>query len=720
MPMLTPVSEHELLLFWLQLVVLLAAARGLGHVARVLGQPRVVGELAAGVLLGPTVLGRLLPDLSAALFPGDRVQSALLLGVAWLGIALLLVVTGFETDLPLLRRLGRPLVGLSLGSLLVPLAVGLAVGWVMPATLRGPAADRLTFAVFVAIALSVTALPVVAKILTDMGLMRRSFAQLTVAAGTVNDIVGWMLLGVAVGLISEGGADARALGVRAAAVVLFVVLALTVGQRLADLLLRRARESGGYAGALTSTLLVTFGLGAITQAMGVEAVLGALIAGVVLGRSRYQRPDVRRTVEVLSTAVFAPVFFATAGLYVDLAALLEPTTAFWTVVVLGAATVSKLGGSVVGGRLAGMRPVESLAAGLGLNVRGAMGIVLAAVGLALGALNAASYAIIVVLAVLTSMAAPPTLRAVLRRLRAAPEEDARLAREELLAGSVLAGATTALLPTRGGLNSAVAARVLDGLLPPEAGVGVLSVRAPRAEAADLEDVRRTLGARRHEVRHVEDTDPAGRILREARLGVGVVTLGINDDYRGSHRLSEPIQRVIAACPVPLLLVRRGERVRDAADLDGRALRRVLVGVTGTVAGRAAEEVAFGLANRLDGRVRAVHVLQRSGERDGSATGAAVGAGEEPDGPGARQLARVRTAATAFGVRDLTVAVAEGPAAADELGRAAEAWQADVVVVGTVLRAVDDRPFLGHGTEWLLENARQTVVVVALPAVGANE
>ncbi|MGA1077772.1 MAG: universal stress protein [Nitriliruptoraceae bacterium] len=251
-------------------------------------------------------------------------------------------------------------------------------------------------------------------------------------------------------------------------------------------------------------------------------------------------------------------------------------------------------------------------------------------------------------------------------------------------------------------------------------MGVLSGRAPGADPADLDDVRRTLGARRHEVRHVEDTDPAGRILREARLGVGVVTLGINDDYRGSHRLSEPIQRVIADSPVPLLLVRRGERVRDAADLDGRALRRIVVGVTGTVAGRAAEEVACGLANRRDGRVRAVHVLQRSAERGAPEGGAGVDRGEDADGPGARQLARVRGVATAFGVRDLTTAVVEGPVAADELGRAAEAWQADVVVVGTVLRAVEGRPFLGHGTEWLLENAPQTVVVVALPVRGADE
>ena len=706
MTMLVPVTEHELLVFWLQLVVLLATARGLGHVARSLGQPRVVGELTAGVLLGPTVLGRLAPDVAVWLFPGDRVQSALLLGVAWLGIALLLVVTGFETDLPLLRRLGRPLVGLSLGSLLLPLGAGLALGWALPASLRGAAADRTTFAAFIAVALSISALPVIAKILTDMGLQRRNFAQLTLAAGTVNDVIGWVLLGVVVGVAQTGRADVASVGLRTASVLAFVVLALTVGQRAADQLLRRARAGGGYGGALTSTLLIAFGLGAITQAMGVEAVLGALVAGIVLGRSRYQRPDVRRTVEVLSTTVFAPIFFATAGLQVDLAVVLEPSTLGWAAVVLVVASLAKLVGSFVGGRIAGLSPREGLAAGIGLNARGAMEIVLATIGLSLGVLNEASYGIVVLLAILTSVAAPPGIRAVLRRLELSPEEGDRLEREQRRAGSVIAGAETALLPTRGGLNSSVAARVLDSLLAPEAGIAVLSVREARTPQPELADVLRTLGERARSVRHVEDTDPADRILREARLGVGVVALGMNEDYRGSHRLSDPIQRVIVDCPVPLLLVRRGERVRDAVDLEGRALRRVLVGVTGTVAGRAAEEVAFGLVNRLDGRLMGVHVLQ--------------GSGDDPEGPGTRQVNRVRTAAAAYGVTDASVAVRGGTVAADELQRAAAEWQADVIVVGTTVRAVEGRPFLGHGTESLLETSPQTVVVVVLPARGEDD
>jgi len=704
MTMLTPVGEHELLLLWLQLVVLLVAARTLGLVAQRFRQPRVVGELAAGVLIGPSIAGRLFPDLVGWLFPGDAVQSALLLSIAWLGILLLLLVTGFETDLDLLRRLGRPVIGLSVGSLVIPLAMGLGLGWVMPETLWGPEADRIGFAAFIAVALSISALPVIAKIMTEMGLMRRNVGQLTIAAGMINDLVGWMLLGVVVGVFAAGTVDLARLGVTLASVVLLLVLSVTVGQRVVDQVLRRARSAGGFASALTATIAVMLILGSITQAMGVEAVLGALVAGVILGRSRYQRHDVRRSVEVLSSSIFAPIFFATAGLYVDFAVLLTREGATWGAAVLVVATIAKLAGSFVGGRLSGLTRIESLAAGIGLNARGAMEIVLATIGLSLGALNDASYAMIVLLAVATSMGAPPALRPVLRRLHAAPEESERLAREELLGRSLLAGASSALLPTRGGLNSEVAAKVVDALLQPSASVTVLTIRARR----DLPDpgpaltgVHDALRGRAIDLHSEVDADPAARILSEAALGHRVVTLGLNDDFAGSHQLSDPVQRVIADSPVPLLLVRRGEHIRDSADLAGNPFRRVLLGVTGTQPGVAAEEVAFRVTGRYAARLLAIHVVTR-GEDQASLSPAVQ-----------RQLGRVRDAAGAFGAQGVFQA-RRAPMAADELLRSAEEWQADTIVVGTTVRPIDGRPFLGHGTEWLFEHARQTVIGVVFP------
>ena len=704
MTMLTPVGEHELLLLWLQLVVLLVAARSLGLLAQRFHQPRVVGELAAGVLIGPSVAGRLFPDLVGWLFPGDAVQSALLLSVAWLGILLLLLVTGFETDLDLLRRLGRPVVGLSVGSLVLPLGMGFALGWVMPASLWGPSADRLGFAAFIAVALSISALPVIAKIMTEMGLMRRNVGQLTIAAGMINDLVGWMLLGVVVGVFAAGTVDLADLGITLLSVVALLVLSVTLGQRVVDQILRRARSAGGFASALTATIAVMLILGSITQAMGVEAVLGALVAGVLLGRSRYQRHDVRRSVEVLSSSIFAPVFFATAGLYVDFAVLLTVEGALWAAVVLVVATLAKLVGSFVGGRLSGLTRMESLAAGIGLNARGAMEIVLATIGLSLGALNDASYAMIVLLAVATSMGAPPALRPVLRRLHAAPEESQRLAREELLERSLVAGATSVLLPTRGGLNSEVAAKVVDALLQPSASVTVLTVRARRElpdPTPELSGVQEALRGRSVELHAEVDADPAARILAEAGMGHRLVTLGLNDDFAGSHQLSEPVQRVIADSPVPLLLVRRGEHVRDPADLLGNPFRRVLLGVTGTRPGLAAEEVAFRLIGRYAARLLAIHVVTR-GEDQAALTPAVQ-----------RQLERVRETADAFGAQGVFQA-RRAPMAADELVRTAEEWQADTIVIGATVRPIDGRPFLGHGTEWLFENARQTVVGVVFP------
>ena len=705
--MLTPVGEHELLLFWLQLVLLLGTARGLGALMRRYGQPAVVGELSAGVLIGPSVFGRLMPDTAAWLFPGGEVESALLLAVAWLGVALLLLVTGFETDLDLLRRLGRPAVLLSTGSLVVPLLMGFAVGWVMPDALWGEAANRLGFALFMAVAMSISALPVIAKIMTDMGLMRRNLGQLTIAAAMSNDLVGWMLLGAVVGVFTAGRVDVGGLLVTLGAVTAFLVGALTIGQRFADMILRRARSAGGFGAALSATVFVAFLLGAITQALEVEAVLGALVAGVVLGRSRYQRADVKRSIEVLSNAVFAPIFFASAGLYVDLAVLFEAEALLWSVIVLAVAAVSKVAGSVAGGRLSGLSGVESLAAGIGLSARGAMGLVLATLGLSLGAFNEESYAIVVLLSVLTSVAAPPLLRPVLRRLRADPDEAERLEREQMLARSLIANARTALLPTRGGLNSAVAGRVLDALLQPGAQITVLNVARQSNEPGLIDDVLAAIGERPTDVRVTRADDIADTILREAALGYGVVTLGLNEDYAGSHQLSSPVQRVIADAPVPLLLVRRGVAIRDAGDLNGREVRRVLLGVTGTRPGRAAEELAYRLSTRFGADVLALHVVTRGSPSDASSP--AVD----------QQLERVRDVASAFGAAS-ALAVRHGTVPADELVRAADEWDADTIVLGTSVRSHDGRPFLGHGMEWLLEHARQTVVAVVFPTGSGEE
>ena len=697
---LIPVGHHELLLFWIQLVVLLGVARLLGGLMRRAGQPAVVGELAAGLLIGPSVLGRFAPGLTNWLFPGGEVESALLLAVSWFGIFLLLIVTGFETDLGLLRRLGRPAVNVSVGSLVVPLAAGIGLGWVMPSSFIGGEDGRLGFALFMGVALSISALPVIAKILGDMNLMRRNFGQITIAAGMANDLIGWILLGVVSGIVASGRFDVTSLLVTLAAVGVFLGLSLTLGQRATDYALRRARGAeDSFTGALTVTLLIALVAGAITHAIGVEAVLGALVAGIVVGRSRYQHSEVEHTLETLSNAIFAPVFFATAGLYVDFGVIFQGTNWVWAIAVIAVAALAKLVGSYLGARRSGMSQMEGLATGLGLNARGALEIVVATIGYSLGVLNDVSYAIIVVMAIVTSMAAPPLLRPVLARLTANPEEEQRLHREKTLESSVIASARNVLLPTRGGANSVAAARLLDLSLQPEATVTVLSVHAPQDRAMIREDVvddivmdafeHRAVSRRRHTAE-----DMAADVLQEASLGYDLMVVGVTE-FVGTHELSEPLRRIIASTPIPVLLIRRG--TDPQADPDH--IRSVLVPVTGTKIGRAAEEIAYVLGARLGAHVDALHIVAR----------AAGGASMEG------QLERSRELAARFGgdARTITrVATVQHEAIHQE----AEDRGADLIVIGAQTRSVgEDRPFLGYGAEYLLEHASATVVAVVFPA-----
>src|SRR5579884_3615988 len=200
----TSLTEHQQLVFWTELLVVLAVARGLGALLRRWGQPAVVGELAAGVVLGPSVLGKAWPAGFDWLFPVDRAQSGALGAIGWLGVGFLLLLTGFDTDLAIVRRLGRAAGSVAAGALILPFAAGLALGASLPDSFVGARTHRGIFVLFMAVAVSISSLPVIAKILSELGFMRRDFGQATVAVGMVNDLVGWMALGVIAGLAESG------------------------------------------------------------------------------------------------------------------------------------------------------------------------------------------------------------------------------------------------------------------------------------------------------------------------------------------------------------------------------------------------------------------------------------------------------------------------------------------------------------------------------------
>lgn len=403
------IDHHHLLVLLLQIGLLLGVATGLGRLAVRIGMPAVVGEITAGVLLGPSLLGNLAPGLSGWLLPRDPGQMHLLGAVAQLGVLLLVGITGAHIDLGLLVRRRRAIAWVSAGSVLLPLALGFGLGFVLPAAMLGNAGDRPTFALFMGVAVAVSALPVIAKTLLDMGLLHRNVGQIIIGSAAVSDIVGWLLLSVVAAMATFGlqmGVVAESVGY----LLLVLAVAAFVARPLIRRILQPVERAAGRELSISVIVVLIVLSAAGTHALGMEPILGAFLCGIVIGSLGGES---RRSLDSMRTfvmAVLAPLFLATAGLQVDLSALRDPQVMLAGVVTLLVAIGAKFAGGYLGGRAGRLSPGESLAVGAGLNARGVVEIVLASVGLRIGVLTPASYSIVVLVAVVTSVMAPPILR----------------------------------------------------------------------------------------------------------------------------------------------------------------------------------------------------------------------------------------------------------------------------------------------------------------------
>lgn len=725
--MLESLTEHQLLVFWTQLLVLFGIARLLGYLLGRVGLPTVIGHLGAGVLLGPSVFARVWPDGFHWFLPegdpehGGAIQSGALLAVAWVGIALLLIITGFETDLGLITRLGRAAATVSIASLVVPLVFGFGVGLLLPKVFSVVPADgegeikSWVFALFIGTALGVSSLAVVAKILSELGLMRRDFGQITVAAGMANDLVGWLMLGLLAALAQP---VFKVSGVISTVVLLlvFIALALTLGQRVVDNMLRIVRREGeNVGGAITVALLVALSFAVVTQWIGVEGVLGAFIAGVVLSRSRFQQEAVIEHLEVITAAFFAPIFFATAGLRVDLGLLFEGSNWIWALLVLVVAIVAKFAGAMIGARMAGLSTREGVALGGGLNARGALEIVIATVGLELAVFSDTAYTTIVMVPIVTSLFAAVVLRASVKGWEGTDSEIERLKREEALSRSLVVRASRVLLPSRGGPASILAAQIVQLAWPKEAPVTVLSVGA--SDEDSMEPIRNVLYEREVDQKVTGVNDPAEEILRESKLGYGAIAIGTRG-MRADGRVLPPLHdQVMFESEIPLVVVRRPP-LTDERPLPG-FFTRAIVPVSGSTASRAAQELAFNLSEELGTQIVLHHSL--GAEAPSSAPGSFSPLGslrritqaEIADTPADKMVSKAQDEAHDLGIV-ARADIRQGPVGSTIVATTRDN-NADLVVLGATVKLLDDRPFLGGVAEYVLEHSQATVVVVIVPA-----
>lgn len=407
-------TEHDGLVFLLSLGVMLASARLFGELARWFGMPMVVGEIAAGIVLGPTVAGRISPRGQAWLFPGGAVQS-MIGGYTTIAVVLLLVVVGLEMDLGVLRRRGRAAALTGLLGMVLPFVCGVALGFLLPDSDLLDPSRRTIVALFLGVALSISALPVIAKTLLDLGLFKTDIGLLVMASAMIDDVVGWLALSLLLGPVRGGAVNGWAFAKTVLLGGLFAAGLLVLGRRVIDAALRHVapveRVAATASGRVLSLviLLALFGAAA-TQAIGLHAIFGGFIVGLTVGGSSRINERTRLAIEDFVVNVFAPVFFASIGLRVDFVAAFDLRLAL---LVLVLATLPKLLGCSLGARAGGLKWRQAVAVGFGMNARGAMGIVLADLAREAGLLKDQMFVALVLMALATSLVSGPAMKRLL-------------------------------------------------------------------------------------------------------------------------------------------------------------------------------------------------------------------------------------------------------------------------------------------------------------------
>lgn len=315
-------EESHILIFLVQLLVIIGFARGLGVLFSRLKQPALTAEILVGIILGPTLLGRFLPGLHSMLFPADPIQQTMLDTIAWLGVFLLLLDTGLEIDFSIAWRQRGNALKIAISDIVVPMVVAFAAVVLLPARYMVNPDQRIIFSLFLATVMTISAMPVAARVLHDVKLLKADIGFLIMSALAVNDIIGWVLFTIILGIFTNSGADIGSVVLIFAVTISFAALALTVGRRASTSLFEFLHRTQLPEPATSLTITVLLGLlfGTFTQKIGIHALFGFFIAGVVVGEAKSVTEQTRGIITQMVHSLFVPLFFVNIGLKIDFAA----------------------------------------------------------------------------------------------------------------------------------------------------------------------------------------------------------------------------------------------------------------------------------------------------------------------------------------------------------------------------------------------------------------
>jgi Kef-type K+ transport system membrane component KefB/nucleotide-binding universal stress UspA family protein len=718
--------DHTTAIFAAELILLLLVGRLLGEGMTRIGQPAIFGQLLAGVLLGPSIFGALFPELRAQLFPDTPVLKSMIKAVSEIGILLLLLLTGMETNLALVNRNRRVVVSSSLFGIVVPFVSGLLLASLLPGDLFPNLNVWFVSALFLGTALSISSVKIVAMVLMEVGAIRRDLGQLILATAILDDTVAWILIAVIAGLAAHGTLSLLAAGTSVAGVLAFLFASFTIGRRAVASIIRWTNDNLLIeVPVITAILAIMLLMALATELIGVHTALGAFVAGILVGQSPILTEHIEDELRGFIIAFFSPVFFAVAGLGLDLRTLLEPTLLGFTLAIIVAATLGKFLGAFLGGRLGGLTGRECVALGTALNARGSTEVIIAAIGLSMGVLSTQLYTMIVAMAVITTMIMPPTLRWMLARVPLREEEARRLQKEDDEAKLTVPKMERALVVADASPNGLLAAQMAGTFCAGEALLTTVIDLAARKEARDAEEssalaaakraadavARKTAGAPTADVAAPEERPPGEALVRgrladaadaiekEVMKGYSIAFAGVEGPLlTASARFAGQLHSLVQSFDRPIAIALNA---RFGGDITGKPLN-IMVPTAGERHARLATEVALALGRATGGRVTVFHVFNPQDDVD-------ILRGRRQRGLGASVLQEARRLGKTSGVT--VEAVTTTNARPDiAIRREVSSGSFDIVVVGAALR-LGETKFLGPRTTALVRGIKAPILLI---------
>jgi Kef-type K+ transport system membrane component KefB len=393
-------ARSKLVLILLQITLMLVFAHIFGSLVKRLHQPPVLGEILGGIILGPTIMGTALPEIQAQLFPAFGESSQIIRAVAYLGLIAFVFTAGLEVDLTYIRQRIRSTLIISISGIALPFALGLGMVILQPGLWRIPKVGFEIFALFMGTALSISALPVIARILIDLNLLNKELGGIIIGAATIDDIVGWSIFALILSSLNTNISLSLNLGLTIGVLLVTTCILYLTGKNRAWL----KSPIWGFIIDLTATAMLA--AAAASEFIGAHGISGAFLAGVILSQRVVERNLILKMTYLPVMVVLAPIYFASIGLKANFATNFDLTI---VILVFTVACIGKILGASLGAMVSGMPGRKAMAIGFGLNARGAMEIVLASAALDYGLIGGRIFVALVIMALATTVISGLTL-----------------------------------------------------------------------------------------------------------------------------------------------------------------------------------------------------------------------------------------------------------------------------------------------------------------------